>query len=601
MLEGKAIDTQGRPLVNAVVKADNGLGRYAGTTDIRGEFEMQVPKSLKVESYDVSLRLRLVTNVKVEKPAPLVLKVDSISETGGPEFAHPIKSSKGPQKTPEPREKSKPDKSESRASSSTHSVRRVAGRVVDHEGQPIQAARLWWVVLWSRSHAQDFTVAGTSDADGRFEMTAPAEWKPEPPLRQNAGVLWFLSPGKVVKKIPADESVRDGIPADLVVQLDPATEIVYKVNDPLGRPVPGAVVEPQQFFLTGATTFFPEALSEALRGITDKSGIARLRSIPRHVSCTVRVTAPGFGTQSSGWNKDDATAAERTLKLRPVGRIEGRLDAEDPHALRGVRILFQTEGPQLSGQAIVTTDDKGRFVVPAIAEGQVRIGFLDNPAKQGFLPRVPWSLTLDAGQTLNADMQMMRPILVKGSIRTQDTQQPVVGAEIGVAFQGLWDNVISDAQGRYEAHVLPGSVHMQVIDMPPNIAAGYTETGESMSRGVEVHEGATPFELPPILVAPTETIAGTLIDRIGRRLANARVCGNGDRRQYGFALTNAEGEFAVQLPKQISVDSFEVWLPDQAEPAKSVKIMKYRPLVLCVESFSQPEAWQRKTGDKHSP
>ena len=35
MVDGKVIDARGQPLVNAVVKAENGLGRYVGTTDTR--------------------------------------------------------------------------------------------------------------------------------------------------------------------------------------------------------------------------------------------------------------------------------------------------------------------------------------------------------------------------------------------------------------------------------------------------------------------------------------------------------------------------------------------------------------------------------------
>jgi hypothetical protein len=87
MLEGKVIDAHGQPLVNARVKAENRLGRYLGRTDVRGEFEMQVPKASKFESYDVSLPDRLVTEVKIQKEEPLVLEVDAISATGGDEFS----------------------------------------------------------------------------------------------------------------------------------------------------------------------------------------------------------------------------------------------------------------------------------------------------------------------------------------------------------------------------------------------------------------------------------------------------------------------------------------------------------------------------------
>jgi hypothetical protein len=638
-VNGTVIDANGRPLAHAAVNGDAREGRYWAPTNVAGEFELRVPKSVKVESYDVWLQDRLVTDITVEKRNPLVLKVKSISASGGYEFTHRKKDTTQAQLASAPHaaqivqvdsvtaapqaQKSREPTSVSPkppATAPSPAVRKIAGRVVDHEGKPIAAARLWWVVLWSRSHAQDFTVAGTSGADGRFEMIAPAEWKTEPPLRLNAGVLWILAPEKVVKKISADGSVRDGMPADLVVQLDPATEIVYKVNDPLGRPVRGAVVEPQQFFHTGATTFFPEALSEALRGITDKSGIALLRSIPPHVFCTVRVTAPGFGTQRFGWNKDDATAAERTLRLRPVGRITGRLMTTDPQSLRGIKLVFNTtaipawttgivklaDGKTTSstireseGTAVVAADATGRFVVPAIAEGDVKAFCLDVPAKSALLPNPPALLSLQSGETLRVDIPTPRPILVRGTILTQDTRQPVVGAEISVDTHS--GTVVSDGQGRYEAHALPGPAWTQVICLPTSMATSYVQTGESADKRVEIPDGANSFELPPILLAPIELVEGTLIDHIGRRLADARVCGIGGRRGYGFTLTNAEGEFSLHLPKMMGVDSFEAWLPDQAEPVKSVKIMKYRPLVLCVESLSRPEARQRETGDKHFP
>jgi hypothetical protein len=626
-VKGTVIDVSGRPLSHAAVQGDAREGRYWASTNPGGEFELHVPERVMLASYDVCLRDRLVTDVTIEKRDPLVLKVKSISATGGYEFSHPKKDTiqaqwasalraaqvaqadsatraTQVQKSSGPTPKSTLVSPKPPTTAPSPAMRKIAGRVVDHEGNRVAAARLWWVVLESFSQPRAFTVAGTSDAEGRFEMQAPSDWKPDPPSRRCADSLWILAPGKELKVVVAtDGLIHEGKPPSWTVQIESATGTTfYQVNDLEGRPVAGAILDAPQFEYVGATLGFPDAVRDQLRITTDKSGRARLHSIPRSFFTTVLVTAPGFGTQRLGPRGDHGLGDVQTLTLRPAGRIEGRLEAEDPRAVRGVRILFETQAAPRDpwGEAIVATDDTGRFVIPAIAEGQVRINFLDDLAKFGFLPRVPSSLTLDAGHTLNVDMQMVRPILVKGSIRTQDTEQPVVGAEICVGFQ-QWDTVISDAQGRYEAHVLPGSVHMQVIDMPPKVAARYTEMGEAMSSTVEVPKGATPFELPPIFLTPTETVAGTLIDRIGRRLANARVCGIGGKRRYGCTLTNAEGEFAVQLPKQISVDSFEVWLPDQAETVKSVKIMKYRPLVLCVESFSQPEARQRETGDKHLP
>jgi beta-lactamase regulating signal transducer with metallopeptidase domain len=69
------------------------------------------------------------------------------------------------------------DRSESKRDAKNHvspiaktlDVRRITGRVVDSQGQPVKAARLWWVVLDDPVNEQ-FIVKGTSDAQGRFSF-----------------------------------------------------------------------------------------------------------------------------------------------------------------------------------------------------------------------------------------------------------------------------------------------------------------------------------------------------------------------------------------------------------------------------------------------
>ncbi len=192
----------------------------------------------------------------------------------------------------------------------------------------------------------------------------------------------------------------------------------------------------------------------------------------RDAFCTVRVTAPGFGTQRFRWNEGDATAAERMLKLRPVGRITGRLTTTDPQALRGIKLVFSTTATpaftagiakpangknctvwESEGTAVVAADEAGRFVVPAIAEGDLKVFFLDIPAKSSLLPSPPSLLSVQAGETLSVDLPMLRTTVVHGTILTQDTRQPVAGAELSIGPH----SVVSDAQGRYESACRAGA------------------------------------------------------------------------------------------------------------------------------------------------
>jgi hypothetical protein len=66
-------------------------------------------------------------------------------------------------------------------------------------------------------------------------------------------------------------------------------------------------------------------------------------------------------------------------------------------------------------------------------------------------------------------------------------------------------------------------------------------------------------------------------------------------------MTDSEGEFALQVPKEVDVDSFEVKLAEQIDSTTSLKIMRYRPLVLCVQWLSRPEAPPPKKNTSQTP
>ncbi len=61
--------------------------------------------------------------------------------------------------------------------------------------------------------------------------------------------------------------------------------------------------------------------------------------------------------------------------MHPVGRIEGRIEADRPEWTRGVKIYVSTTDPAglEGGLAEVSSGDDGHFVVPAIAEGKLEV------------------------------------------------------------------------------------------------------------------------------------------------------------------------------------------------------------------------------------
>jgi beta-lactamase regulating signal transducer with metallopeptidase domain len=491
------------------------------------------------------------------------------------------------------------------------SAREIAGRVVDRDGKPVAAARLWWVVLAETGDRREFAVEATSDANGRFTMQAPMEAKPPQISRRLPDMLWILAPGKDLKALdPMDGLLDNDKNRNLLVRLQPATEMTYRISDADEQPIAGAVVEPSSFRSHGWAQI-PQAIRKPLRGSADNAGRVRLKSLPWKDLVSMQITAPEFGTQEMRLDGVDADAAERTITLRQAGRIEGQLIAADPAGVRGIQMYVQTlrtphksvwhkraDGTtvpirvaETDGTALITTDAAGRFVIPAIATGPAQILFLDRPANQQMLPRIPTRLEVTEGKTLQIDIPLEQSVVVQGVIQTEDTRKPVRGAELCVGYgqSDQADIVTSDAQGRYQAHVLPGPVHVNVVATPFDVQSAYTHTADPWDSALEVKRTGAETELPPILLAPIEKIEGVLIDRIGRPLANAQVSGIRGNRLYGFATTDSDGKFVLRFPKKFDVDSFRAVLADQLEPIGYLKIMRYRPLVLCAD-VSVPDA-----------
>lgn len=402
--------------------------------------------------------------------------------------------------------------------------------------------------------APEVIAEGVSDEQGRFTIQPPDI---APPSRRVASdTLWVLKPGRqlVTARAGGLYPATDGA-SDLVIRLEPETDTSFVILSPERQPVPGAQVEPWHFRTYQGFDIIPDPVRAILSVTADGDGRVRMPAMPRAGFHSLRATTDKYGTQEMRLDGERTPAAERTIALRPAGRIEGRLLADDPEWVRGVRLWFATQGEfrpggwPAEGWAEVTTDGEGRFVVPAIAEGRLRIDVLaDDDAP--VLPRLPDSAEVVAGETVRLEIAMESSVRVRGVIRTLDTGRPVSGADIavryGVGRQGA--SAASDDQGRYEASVLAGPVYTQVIVIPPAFG-DYVQTGAPWDERTEVPAVEAVFDLPPIRLAPTIEVKGRLVDQEGKPVGKARVSGISENRVYGSPTTNDLGEFSMRLPQ----------------------------------------------------
>ncbi|MBN1854457.1 MAG: hypothetical protein JW829_17125, partial [Pirellulales bacterium] len=125
-------------------------------------------------------------------------------------------------------------------------------------------------------------------------------------------------------------------------------------------------------------------------------GRVSLPGLPRQGLSSVQVTSEMYGTWIQMFALDKPIPPVTTIRLPAAGRVEGRLIADDPKLIRGVRMHLSTYGspfqnltlpsvpgsgnasaPSTSlpsfGVAEAVSDNEGHFVVPAIPEGKLKV------------------------------------------------------------------------------------------------------------------------------------------------------------------------------------------------------------------------------------
>jgi hypothetical protein len=256
--------------------------------------------------------------------------------------------------------------------------------------------------------------------------------------------------------------------------------------------------------------------------------------------------------------------AERTIHLRPVCRIEGRVIADKLEWARGIRLLFTSEQPfgsrresrppwPTEGRGDLTTDADGRFVVPIIAAG--RLSMIDTvlDAELPVRPKLAQRVDMPAGETTVLEIPMDGLVDIRGSVVAQDTGEPLARVELHVYYgrfrQGT--DVTSDAKGQFSARVLPGKVRFQPMNLDKT---KYLQLGSP--KWLDVPSDANNLELPAIVGVPSKPLDGRLVDQSNSPVADARVFAYYDNWLCSTASTGKDGRF--QLPKMpVSVDADE--------------------------------------------
>jgi Sigma-70, region 4 len=477
------------------------------------------------------------------------------------------------------------------------SAKTITGRILDDQGRPIAGAEVWMPV-WFEDKA-DRTSHATADRQGNYALTVLDAWS-RSPIHERQPVIWAYASGHRIASANASLALS-GKPESVDLTLGPVTDTSFIVFGPDGRPAAGAVVEPYRIAAPYAIVPPPAAMSPAIRSVADETGHALLPVIARDGLRNVKVTTNSLGEQQLSLRGHASEPAQREVRLRPAGRIEGHIVAGRPEWKRDVKIYISTLSPsdpsvqvstltqpdpfghaadKTEGVAEVVTGDDGTFIVPAIAEGKLTVNAKVNqalPVRQ----RPIGDVEIRRNQTTKLAIFLQKAVRVRGAIRVSVSHEPVAGASISIVY-GYADGqktkpdgtsmCVSDATGRFETYIMPGEAGMSVFGLPEPFVR---LEGPTFVRFGRVADDAETVDLPPIEVARGVTVTGRLVDAQDRPIAHARLFAG-----PASTITDRHGDFTMPGVPAGQQPTYHVNFRPQDKSSVIAEIVRENPLLL---------------------
>ncbi|MGO8748891.1 MAG: carboxypeptidase regulatory-like domain-containing protein [Thermoguttaceae bacterium] len=455
----------------------------------------------------------------------------------------------------------------------------IAGTVRDESGAAVGGAKLWLPL----KHDDDKRLAeATTTEAGAFTLHVPAAWT-EPGAFTPPGTIWCYARDRRIAAASAYQQLKRRSHSPIEIVLKPKVDTGFIVKDFGGSSIAGARVEPLHFFV-GHYDIIPRQLREIIAKKTDDGGRVFFPEMGRDGFFSVQVTAKGYGIQELRLRDLATEPAIRTITLRPTGRLEGRLVSDDKTAIKSARVYVYQEnfgGEHTSGTASPNVNEDGRFVVPAFAEGAIKL-IITVDRSLTLRPRIPQNLEIYAGRTTHVEVPFERTVHVRGRVQTKGNGVPIAGARVSVQYGSFQqnDNVLTDADGRFDTNVLAGPVRRQLIIRPDEYSDWIVEEADWQTV-INVPAGLETFNLPPLLLIETSERAGRLVDRKNRPVAEADIRAIIGNRVCARGKTDKSGAFTLRLPKSFKIEKYDVSRSQEAGPI-AANVIGETPLVLQV-------------------
>ncbi len=426
----------------------------------------------------------------------------------------------------------------------------LSGKVEDAAGRPVAGATVWLGDTIGNRQGPEVNATTQTDDRGRFQLERAddlvgrgVQWSP---------TLWAYRASFHVAFIEFKGNLpAAGEPVRLVLGPPAATSL--RVLQPDDQPARRARIRVGEVRLKAPRP--PDGMLDQLAATTDSDGRCTLDGFAHADIFALDVTAEGQLVQCLPIDPDTGT-----VTLRPLGRLQARIVADDPKALRGWTITAWSRptepgyvGPYRTHWASETTGDDGRVAFPPLAEGQVDWEINAPEGANHLATKVPGA-AIRAGETAAVEIKVVPAVRVEGTVVEEPGGAPIPGVTINLDslthFNGRVNRMVTDAQGRFSTLVLPGLARFGFWphDMP---GTHFLPPHTPHWADLQVQEGAERQTFTPPPLQKAAQVRGRVIDEAGKPAAGANVVGSWTSAEYGsnsnsnWTETDARGEFVL--------------------------------------------------------
>ena len=425
----------------------------------------------------------------------------------------------------------------------------LSGTVRDASGRPVAGATVWLGDTFSKREGPEVLATGKTDHQGRFRLERTDDlagrgsfWSP---------TLWAYAPGhRIAFKEFKTNLPKANEPVHLVLGAEGT--IPLRVLQPDGKPAAGGAV--RVVMLTLKAPLPPDGMLDQLAAVTGADGKAALDGFTPKDIFAVDVTAKDQLVQCLPIDDDN------TIKLRPLGRLEVRIVADDPKAVRGWTITASSRptepgyrGPYTTHWYRETTGQDGRITFPPIAVGQVIWQIKPPEDSNDLVPKQP-AATIRVGETEKVELKLVRGVRVEGTVLEEPGGAPIPGVTVDINslthFSGGVNRMVTDAKGHFSTLVLPGQIRFSfgLHELPKT---HFLPLSTPHWADFQVKEGIDRMTFTPPPLHRAVQVRGRVVDQVGKPVSMVNVSGTWstaeDRSRVGsvYAETDTNGEFVL--------------------------------------------------------